>query len=338
MCKVSIVVPVYNAEKYLSKCIESLMHQTLKNIEIILVNDGSKDESLVICKRYAKEDSRIKVIDQKNQGVSIARNNGIEASTGEYIGFADPDDWVEEVMYENMLGKLVCTDTDICFCNYYKDAKKSRVGKCFKFKDEVLDKQGIKDNLLAHMIGIDDLMPKYTYVMGSVWRCLYKKSFIETYKLRFVPGISIMEDLIFSVAALLKCEKVCVDHGLYYHYVQNPKSILHSHNKKMWQDEVSVQELLEALVQEAGLEEEMRNRLDMRYIGMAFLAMRNETYLGGKKKIKPRLEMIRQICTDEKLKITLERIKPIQPLQKASLFDKQLKFIKSNIEKEILRK
>ena len=106
MGKVSIIVPIYNVEKYLSKCIESILSQTYKNIEIILVDDGSPDNSPQICDEYAKKDDRIIVIHKANGGVSSARNAGIDIATGKYIGFVDPDDYIENNMYELMVNKI----------------------------------------------------------------------------------------------------------------------------------------------------------------------------------------------------------------------------------------
>ena len=103
--KVSIIVPVYNVEKYLRKCLDSLVNQTLKDIEIICINDGSTDDSLNILQEYAREHHNVVVIDQENQGVSIARNNGINKAQGDYIGFVDPDDWVEPDMFKILYEK-----------------------------------------------------------------------------------------------------------------------------------------------------------------------------------------------------------------------------------------
>src|SRR5207253_2318057 len=102
MPNVSIIVPVYNNEKYLSECLDSLINQTLKDIEIILVNDGSNDNSLLICYEFGKIDGRIKVIDKPNGGVSSARNTGLKLASGKYVGFVDSDDWIESDMYEKM--------------------------------------------------------------------------------------------------------------------------------------------------------------------------------------------------------------------------------------------
>ena len=111
---VSIVVPVYNAEKYLPKCIDSILNQTFKNFELILVNDGSKDNSLIICEDYKVSDRRIKVINKKNEGVSIARNIGINSAKGKYIMFIDSDDWIESNMVEKMYDAIQNSDIAIC--------------------------------------------------------------------------------------------------------------------------------------------------------------------------------------------------------------------------------
>ena len=113
MAKVSIIVPVYNVEKYLRKCLDSLINQTLKDIEIICINDGSTDKSLEILEEYKNRDSRIILLNQENSGQSIARNNGIKKATGEYIGFVDPDDWVENNMIKCLIDEIKSEKVDL---------------------------------------------------------------------------------------------------------------------------------------------------------------------------------------------------------------------------------
>lgn len=116
---ISIIVPVYNVGEYVAKCIESIVNQTYTNLEIIIVNDGSTDNSGAICERYAEKDDRIIIIHQENQGLSMARNNGIDIATGEYIGFIDSDDWIEPDMFETLYTVAVENDADISMCNFY---------------------------------------------------------------------------------------------------------------------------------------------------------------------------------------------------------------------------
>ena len=309
---VSIIVPIYNAQNYLSRCLDSLLAQTLEDIEIILINDGSTDDSLDICKAYEAKDPRIVLIDQANGGVSAARNAGINRASGEYIGFVDPDDWIEPWMYALMYNKARTLDCPICFCNYYKDDKNSSIPKRFKIKQETLNREEIIEMIVSNMVGVDDIMPNYNFVMGCVWRGLYSRAFIEAHHISFEVGVGIMEDLVFNVQALLKADQICIVPEFLYHYVQNPKSVLHTYNKNMWPDQVRVHALLEQYIQEAGLEDMMRNRLDMRYVGMAFSAIYNEVNRKSKSGVKYKVSKVKEICADEKLKLSLERIRPIR--------------------------
>ena len=113
---ISIIIPVYNVEKYLNKCLNSVIEQTYKNIEVILIDDGSTDNSGKICDEYAKNDIRIKIIHQQNGGVSTARNNGLEHATGKYITFVDSDDYIEKEMIETMAKKIMKKNADIVIC------------------------------------------------------------------------------------------------------------------------------------------------------------------------------------------------------------------------------
>lgn len=309
---ISIIVPIYNVEKYLANCLESLLAQTHTELEVILVNDGSKDHSLEICKTYAEQDKRIVVIDKVNEGVSIARNTGLEAATGDYVAFIDPDDWIEPEAYASMLSQLKKWESPVCLCNFYKDTKRKSQPKCFEFTSEVLQGDEVREQLVNNMIGMPDLLPKYVYVMGSVWRGLYSRSFLNDNKLRFVPRLTIMEDLVFMVQTLLKCDKVAIDQGIWYHYVQHSASSLHTYNGQLWEDQLVVYELLEQSLKEAQLEGDMRNRLDIRYIGMVLTAIKNETYIKKSGDFKDTIANIKEIFADETLKNVLERVKPIQ--------------------------
>lgn len=138
--KVTVVVPVYNVERYLKRCIESLKNQTLKEIEIVLINDGSKDKSGEICNEYASKYENIKVIHQLNRGLSGARNTGIKVAQGEYIGFVDSDDYVEKDMFERLYNQAKEYSCEIACCgvkNIYENGK-----------EEIITKQGIERILL----------------------------------------------------------------------------------------------------------------------------------------------------------------------------------------------
>lgn len=134
--KISVIVPVFNAEKYLKMCLNSLVSQTLKNIEIICIDDGSTDNSLAILDKFKSKDDRIKIIKQKNYGVSMARNNGISEAQGEYIGFVDADDWVDKDFFEKLYNAAQKYNADIATAGYYRRGKILRSKKLNYKKEE----------------------------------------------------------------------------------------------------------------------------------------------------------------------------------------------------------
>ena len=147
MSKVSIVVPIYNVEKYLEQCIDSIINQTLKDIEIILVDDGSPDNCPQICDDYAKKDSRIKVVHKKNGGLSSARNAGIEVATGDYIGFVDSDDYIELDMYEKMYSIAIENNVDFVMSDYYRVSDGGKVIATLDMDEGIYEKNKIKRDI-----------------------------------------------------------------------------------------------------------------------------------------------------------------------------------------------
>ena len=146
--KISVIVPVFNAEKYLKMCLNSFVSQTLKNIVIICIDDGSTDNSLAILDKFKSKDDRIKIIKQKNYGVSIARNNGISEAQGEYIGFVDADDWVDKDFFEKLYNAAQKYNADIATAGYYRRGKILRSKKLNYKKEEKITNPTEKINLI----------------------------------------------------------------------------------------------------------------------------------------------------------------------------------------------
>ena len=188
--KVSIIIPVYNVEKYLPFCIESCINQTLKELEIILVNDGSTDNSLAICEKYAKSDSRIKVINKQNEGVSVARNIGIEAAQGEYIQFTDADDWLAPCALEHSykIGQDNCAD--IIYFGFNQIEK----GESFSKNIEILTRLGQDCSNLFEL----------QWLTFTIWDKLYKKDFINKNNIRFIAGLKTAEDGVFNLSCVFQ--------------------------------------------------------------------------------------------------------------------------------------
>ena len=182
--KVSVIIPVYNTENYLRACLDSVVNQTLRDIEIICVNDGSTDNSLSILKEYAQKDSRIVLINQKNAGVSAARNNAIAVAKGEYLAFLDSDDWFEPDAMEVAYSKISQDKTDVvvfAWKIYYEN----------KFCNEV--NTGIIEKFLNSTNSLDDFIK----LSALVWDKLFKTEFIRKHNILFPDGITVTEDGIF---------------------------------------------------------------------------------------------------------------------------------------------
>lgn len=212
--KISVIVPVYKVEKYLVRCVESILNQTYSNIEIILVDDGSPDNCPKLCDEYAAKDSRIRVIHKPNGGLSSARNAGMEQVTGEFVGFVDSDDWVQPTMYENCLSLIMDNNADIV-----------QVGRHVSY-GEKLDKSGEPKPKITIYNGKDGLQ----YYMESstqtgsyaVWRCLYKTNLIRD--LKFREG-KINEDMDYNYKAFDRADRIVVTTEKLYSYFQNIESI-----------------------------------------------------------------------------------------------------------------
>lgn len=212
---VSIVVPVYNVEKYLKRCIDSLKNQTYNNIEILLVNDGSTDASLSICEKEAIGDNRIKVISQKNGGLSDARNTGINNATGEYICFVDSDDFVNEHYIQLLFENLLETNSDISVCNYmYIDENDKTWIREEKNKQEYSNIEAIKDVLSTN---------QDTEVMA--WNKLYKKELFTKNNIYFPKG-KIHEDNFTTYKLFYYAKKVSLINDKLYYYYQRTDSIM----------------------------------------------------------------------------------------------------------------
>ncbi len=222
MVKISVIVPVYNVGSYLTRCLDSLVKQTLKEIEIICINDGSSDNSLDILIEYSQKDSRIQIINQSNKGVSEARNAGIKIAQGEYLAMVDPDDFIEKDMLEILYDKAIKSDADIVECDLFEhrdlviDSKKVRK---LKIKCNPLIKMKIMHGLTYNW---QDIKSDIFNIRAYCWNKLYKTNLIKN-KILFEGRAG--EDYYFCLEAFLTANKICYTNKKLYHYVKNPTSL-----------------------------------------------------------------------------------------------------------------
>lgn len=222
---ISVIVPVYNAEQLIRRCIDSLLSQTYAHFEVILVDDGSPDRCGKICDEYAEKDSRIRVIHQKNGGVSVARQTGLEAAQGEYVIHVDPDDWVDNTMLEELLAKAFEKDADMVFCDYYEEHNNGSFYISQDPKGEITS-----ENILKKIL--------FQQLHGSCCNKLVKRVCYNG--IGFYPShLCILEDELFNTRILARGIKVDYLPQAFYHYCTNNEvSLCHSVSDKSLQSKM----------------------------------------------------------------------------------------------------
>lgn len=224
--KISVIIPIYNVEQYLERCLQSVISQSLADIEIILVDDGSPDNCPRMCDEYALKDKRIKVIHQENMGLGFARNSGLKMANGEYVAFVDSDDFVDSQMYEVMYSHTDKGVVDAVFscASFYKDGKSS-------IRQDVLEKTVFKgrkkvDDFLLNNIAPKPECNKDVLYMCSVWRAIYKKELIDEHNIRFLSErYCLSEDMPFNIDFLANASYVIYLPESYYYYCYNNSSL-----------------------------------------------------------------------------------------------------------------
>lgn len=236
MIKVSVILPIYNEEQYLPQCLDSICNQTLKEIEIICVDDGSTDGSLAILRKYELRDSRIKVIPQQNQYAGVARNHGMKYATGKYLSFLDSDDYFEPDMLERMYEKAEKNRADIVICRYAEHCEKTgTVGLMnWSFEDLFFDEKENFSGTTLNCAGI------FQITKGWAWDKLFRTEFVKECGYEF-PDFRSSEDGFFVYMLMAKAERISyMDDVLAYHRVGNERSLSNTKEKdwmnglKMW--------------------------------------------------------------------------------------------------------
>lgn len=220
---ISIIVPIYRVEEYLTECIQSILNQTYQNLEVILVNDGSPDGCPDICERFAKQDSRIKVIHKENGGLVSARKAGIAASSGKYIGYVDGDDWIESDMYEKMYESIKRYDADVVATGHYRDLGKNNTIVTNGLPSGVYEGELIRKIVLNKLLYTGEF---YQYGLRvNLWNKLFKRELILPSQYAVSEKINYGEDVACILPVFLSSQCVVVDNTPYYHYRQRPGSI-----------------------------------------------------------------------------------------------------------------
>ncbi len=291
--KVSIIVPVYNVEKYIERCLKSLINQTLKEIEIILVDDKSLDKCSNICDKYANIDGRIKVIHkEKNEGLGYARNSGIKIAKGEYIGFVDSDDYIDINYYEKMYNQAKKYFADVCYANdkrVLKNKNDSRNNEKIIFNSEALNTNKILKNILdidndKHCIGM------------SVWRAIFRAQIIKDNNILFVSEREfVSEDIVFDFDFLKKSKIATFVNDTYYYYCYNENSLTSVYRVDRFEKVKKLYEILIKKVLEFENYEIIKNGVKKFFIMNTRACIKYEVYNEKKEALKN----IKKICEDD---------------------------------------
>lgn len=265
---ISVIIPVYNVEKYLDRCLESVTQQTYKNLEIILVDDGAPDNSGKICDEWAKRDARIKVIHKENAGLGYARNSGLDVATGKYVSFVDSDDYIALNMYETMMSKILQAQADTCLCGHYRKYRDYKETKEISFGNACFSGKDVVGKILSGMIGNFPEAGNDFELEMCVWQGLFSMEIINRNNIRFPSEREfISEDIIFDLDYYMHSEAVATVSECLYYYCMNGASLTQTFRPDRFEKEVILYKEILARSKQKGLN--IKIRADRSFLGRA---------------------------------------------------------------------
>ena len=306
--KVSVIVPVYNCEKYIARCMDSLINQTLTDIEIIVIDDESKDRTFGILKEYENKDKRINLITKKNSGVSSSRNKGIELATGKYIAFVDGDDWIDLDCLERMYEVSEKNQTDITMCSYIREFKvHSKPRKINLEENKVYEDEDLKilHRKLVGPIKEEFSQPESLDSLGTVWGKLYKRELLKELGTKFIDlkEIGTAEDTLFNFMVFKDIAKLSFINKCFYHYwKENENSITTKYNPNIFIQWKNLFKYMEDFIKENNLDnsfyEALNNRICVGVLGLGL----NECKEDNNVSLRVKIKNLRTILNDNQIK------------------------------------
>lgn len=312
--EVSIIVPLYKTENYMKKCVDSILRQSLQNIEVILVNDGSPDKCGEIADEYAKIDNRVKVIHSENMGPSHARNLGIKQASGVFIGFVDSDDWIEEDMYKNLYTAANNNNCDAVICSITIDDSRSYESTVINnpLSEGIHNRDNITQYIILPMIGPKEqrIFSTPTHMLGSACRNIFSRKLIVENNILFPEDISYAEDLLFCFNCYMKCSSLYVLNQPYYHYLydNSASSLTRGYRENLFDTLLSVHDSLDYQIKLNKLLKTYQSRLDARILDSAQKAIANIFKRDNKDLFYKKMSDIYSIITNKKVRTAFKRL------------------------------
>lgn len=303
---ISIVVPVYNVEKYLKRCLDSLINQTYENIEIILVNDGSTDDSLEICKEYSKNDKRIKIVSKKNEGLGMARNTGIDNASGQYICFFDSDDFVEINAIEKLHDVIIKERPQIVCFGFKKLRSNGEIINTYIPDANKMNFCGeeVINEFLPELISENPNTGRSWGLTMSAWASIYSMDLVKDSGWRFVSERDIISEDIYSLLLLYKnVNKVSILSEALYFYCINPSSLTHTYRKDRYEKIEYFYRMCQTVCKELQYPEFIKRRIIYPYLGNTIDALKQ--IIGSNEKFKDKLINLKKIVKDKTLQEVL---------------------------------
>ncbi len=274
---ISIIVPVYNAEKYLLRCVDSIRNQTYTNLEIILVDDGSPDECPRMCDEFSEQDARVKVIHKQNAGQGLARNDGLEIASGTYVTFVDSDDWISPDHIENLYNPLEKYDADASLGNHTRVDTNGEVKTRMLPLDEGLyEGERIVQDLMLPLIGADVSDSQDISINSSVSMNMYRMECIKQNNIRFISErYAVAEDFYFNVDFFHYASKIVYTKEKGYYYFQNLESTCEKYNPKRFERTLNYYNVICERVESYGLKDKVAHRIERSFLMKIRVAIRH---------------------------------------------------------------
>lgn len=236
--KLSIIIPVYNGAQHIEKTVHNVLHSSYRNLELLLIDDGSTDTSLILCRKMARSDSRIKVYHKENGGIASARNYGLEHASGNYIGFCDQDDAISGDMYRKMIERLTADQSQAAVCGCYSRKADGRKVVLEKYTDDLLDRQHIRQELLYPMLfkGFAYHANNEVSIYPSIWKCIISRQLIDAYQMHFRSFVNYEDDFIMLLQLFLHADSISTLSDILYYWNTNTESETHRSAKRYLKD------------------------------------------------------------------------------------------------------